>query len=146
MRTEKNRVMVVTKSIKLKTCGETDIINITPEAESALQKSKIENGTMTVFVPGATAGITTVEYEPGLISDLKALFERLASRQGEYAHNERWGDGNGFSHVRASLLGPSLMVPFSGGKLTLGTWQQIILIDFDNRPRSREIVLQIIGE
>ena len=138
--------MVVTKSIKVKSRGETDIINITPEVESALQKSKVKNGTVTVFVPGATAGITTVEYEPGLVSDLKAAFEKLAPRDGQYAHNERWGDGNGFSHVRASLLGPSFAVPFSGGKLTLGTWQQIILIDFDNRPRSREIVLQIIGE
>jgi len=138
--------MVITKNIKLKSRGETDIINITAEVEKALGKSKLKKGIATMFVSGATAGLTTVEYEPGLVSDLKAAFEKLAPRRGEYAHNARWGDGNGFSHVRASLLGPSLAVPFSGGALMLGTWQQIILIDFDNRPRSREIVVQIIGE
>jgi len=138
--------MVTTKHIKLESRGETDIINITNEVESAVRKSKVKNGTVTVFVPGATGGITTVEYEPGLVSDLKDAFERIASRRARYAHNEKWGDGNGFSHIRASLLGPSLTVPCSGGKLTLGTWQQIIFIDFDNRPRTREIVLQIIGE
>jgi len=138
--------MVVTKNITLKSQGETDIINITAEVEGALRGSKIKNGTVTVFVSGATGGITTVEYESGLVSDLKKAFERLAPRRGEYAHNERWHDGNGFSHVRASLLGPSLTVPFSGGNLALGTWQQIIFMDFDNRPRSRKIVVQIIGE
>ena len=138
--------MVITKNIKLKSRGETDIINITGEVESALGKSKLKNGIVTVFVTGATAALTTVEYESGLVSDLKVAFERLAPRRGEYAHNARWGDGNGFSHIRASLLGPSLTVPFLGGKLTLGTWQQIVFIDFDNRPRSRELVLQIIGE
>ena len=138
--------MVVTKTIKLKSRGETDVINITESVASAVRGSKVKEGIVTVFVSGATAGLTTVEYEPGLVSDLKEAFERLAPRQGEYAHNVKWGDGNGFSHVRASLLGPSLTVPFSGASLTLGTWQQIILIDFDNRARSREIVLKIIGE
>ena len=138
--------MIVTKNLKLKSHGETDIINITSEAQDAVKKSKLKNGTMTIFVPGATGGITTVEYESGLVSDLKTVFEKLAPRNGSYEHNATWGDGNGFSHVRASLLGPSLTVPFSGGKLILGTWQQIIFIDFDNRPRSREIVLQIMGE
>ena len=138
--------MVITKSIKIKSRGETDIINITGEVKSVVSKSKIKNGVVTVFVAGATAGLTTVEYEPGLISDLKDAFEKIAPRGGSYAHNERWGDGNGFSHVRASLLGPSLAVPFTGSRLTLGTWQQIILVDFDNRPRSRELVLQIQGE
>ena len=138
--------MVVTKSINLKSKGETDIIDITPEVKKAVKNSKLKDGTVTVFVPGATGGITTIEHESGLVSDLKNLFERLAPRAAEYAHNLRWNDGNGFSHVRASLLGPSLTVPFSRGKLTLGTWQQIIFVDFDNRPRSREIVLQIIGE
>ena len=142
----KDEIMVVTKSIKIKSRGETDIINITGEVENAVQKSKIKSGIATVFVFGATAGLTTVEYESGLVSDLKEAFEKWAPRQGEYAHNLKWADGNGFSHVRASLLGPSLTVPFQGGRLTLGTWQQIILIDFDNRPRSREIVLKIIGE
>jgi len=138
--------MVVTKHIKLKSQGETDILNITSEVQNALKKSKIKNGTVTVFVSGATGGLTTVEYEPGLVNDLKDLFERLAPRDDHYSHNAHWGDGNGFSHVRASLLGPSLTVPFSGGVLTLGTWQQIIFIDFDNRSRSRELVVQIMGE
>ena len=138
--------MVVTKNIKVRSHGETDIINITGEVGSAVSKSKIKNGAVTIFVSGATGGLTTVEYESGLVTDLKEAFEKIAPRRGKYAHNERWGDGNGFSHVRASLLGPSLTVPFTGGSLTLGTWQQIIFIDFDNRPRTRELVLQIIGE
>jgi len=138
--------MVVTKSIKLKSHGETDIINVTGEISMTIAKSKVKDGTVTVFVPGATGGLTTVEYEPGLVSDLKDLFEKLAPRGANYAHNATWGDGNGFSHVRASLLGASLTIPFSGKKMTLGTWQQIIFIDFDNRPRTRELVLQIIGE
>ncbi|MCQ9206702.1 MAG: secondary thiamine-phosphate synthase enzyme YjbQ [Omnitrophica bacterium] len=138
--------MVVAKNITLKSKGETDIIDITSEVGSAVRNSGIKNGIVTVFVQGATGGITTVEYEPGLVSDLKGAFEKLAARQGKYAHNEKWGDGNGFSHVRASLLGPSLTVPIKGGALMLGTWQQIIFIDFDNRPRSRELAVQIIGE
>lgn len=138
--------MVVTKNIKLKSKGETDIINITSEVGDAVKKTELKSGMVTVFVAGATGGLTTVEYEPGLVKDLKDAFERMAPRRGEYAHNLRWGDGNGFSHVRASMLGPSLTVPFSGGKLILGTWQQIVFIDFDNRPRTRELVLQIIGE
>ena len=138
--------MVITKTIKMNTKGETDIIDITSSVGSLLKKSGAKEGTATIFVVGATGGITTVEYEPGLVSDLKDAFEKLAPRKGSYAHNEKWGDGNGFSHVRASLLGPSLTVPFSKGELTLGRWQQIIFIDFDNRPRSREIVVKIIGE
>ena len=138
--------MVITKTIKMNTKGETDIIDITSSVGSLLKKSGAKEGTATIFVVGATGGITTVEYEPGLVSDLKDVFEKLAPRKGSYAHNEKWGDGNGFSHVRASLLGPSLTVPFSKGELTLGRWQQIIFIDFDNRPRSREIVVKIIGE
>ena len=138
--------MIKTKTFKLKTKGETDIIDITGKAEKALEESGLKDGLFTVFIPGATGGITTVEYEPGLVSDLKGGFERLAPRKGQYAHNTKWGDGNGFSHVRASMLGPSLSVPFSGAKLTLGTWQQIVFIDFDNRPRTREIIFQMIGE
>ena len=138
--------MVVTKRIKLKTSGETDIIDITANVQDTLTKSKVKNGIVTVFVSGATGGLTTVEYESGLVSDLKEAFERIAPRQGRYAHNARWGDGNGFSHVRASFLGPSLTVPFSDSQLILGTWQQIIFVDFDNKPRSRELILQIIGE
>jgi secondary thiamine-phosphate synthase enzyme len=138
--------MVVTKTVKIKSHGETDIINITDDIEEAVRASKVTSGIATVFVPGATGGLTSVEYEPGLVSDLRDAFERVAPRDENYAHNERWGDGNGFSHVRASLLGPSLTVPFTEGRLTLGTWQQVIFIDFDNRPRTRELVVQIMGE
>ena len=106
----------------------------------------MKSGILTVFVPGATAGVTTIEYEPGLVHDLKEAFEKIAPRRGEYMHNARWGDGNGFSHVRASFLGPALTVPFGDKGLTLGTWQQIVLVDFDNRPRTREVIFQFIGE
>ena len=137
---------VVTKKIKLSSKGETDIIDITARVTDCLGGSKLKDGIAVVFVTGATGGITTVEYEPGLVQDLKDAFERIAPREAEYEHNLRWQDGNGFSHVRASFLGPSLSVPFSKQKLQLGTWQQIIFIDFDNRPRSREIIVQLIGE
>ncbi|OGW75996.1 MAG: secondary thiamine-phosphate synthase enzyme [Omnitrophica bacterium RBG_13_46_9] len=140
------KLMISTKYIKLKSRGETDIINITLEVEAILQKAKPRSGIVVLFVPGATGALTTIEYESGLVSDLKEAFEKLAPRDGEYAHNLRWSDGNGFAHVRASLLGPSVTVPFLDGKLTLGTWQQIIFIDFDNRPRTRELIVQIIGE
>ncbi len=138
--------MVIAKSIKLNTHGETDIIDITRKVERLLSDTKLKNGVVTIFVPGSTGGLTTIEYEPGVVDDLKSAFERVAPRDGHYAHNARWGDGNGFSHVRASMLGPSINVPFSNGKLTLGTWQQIIFTDFDNRSRSRELILQFIGE
>lgn len=138
--------MVDTKEIKLNTQGDTDIIDITGRVESAVRDSGVSNGIVTVFVPGATGGITTVEYEPGLVKDLKRLFEEVASKKKDYAHNLRWGDGNGYSHVRASLLGPSLTIPFRDKELIRGTWQQVIFIDFDNRPRTRKIVVQIIGE
>ena len=137
---------VVTKKIKLNSKGETDIINITDKVADSLASSKLKDGVAVVFVTGATGGITTVEYEPGLVQDLNDAFEIIAPREGEYQHNLRWQDGNGFSHVRASFLGPSLSVPFSKKKLQLGTWQQIIFIDFDNRPRTREIIVQLIGE
>jgi len=138
--------MVITRTIELSTKGETDIVDITQHVKKALSDSKLNNGTVTIFVPGATGGLTTVEYEPGLVEDLKNAFERIAPRKANYAHNLKWGDGNGFSHVRASMLGPSMSVPFNDGELTLGTWQQIIFVDFDNRPRSRELVLQFVGE
>jgi secondary thiamine-phosphate synthase enzyme len=101
---------------------------------------------VTIFVPGSTGGITTIEYEPGLVQDLKTFFEKMAPKSGAYQHNIKWQDGNGYSHVRASLLGPGITVPFINGKMLLGKWQQIIFIDFDNRPREREIIIQIIGE
>ncbi|MFC1631776.1 secondary thiamine-phosphate synthase enzyme YjbQ [Candidatus Omnitrophota bacterium] len=138
--------MVVTKSIKLKSKGETDIIDITDQVAECLSAAKLKTGIVTVFVPGATGGLTTVEYESGLVEDLQEAFERMAPRNGEYHHNLRWHDGNGFSHVRAAMLSPSLTVPFTHKRMQLGTWQQIVFIDFDNRSRSRELIVQIIGE
>ncbi|MBI2931072.1 MAG: YjbQ family protein [Planctomycetes bacterium] len=137
---------VATDTIKLSTRGHTDIHDITAAVQSALERSRLKNGIVTVFTVGSTAGITTVEYEPGLVSDLQRMFEEIAPSNRPYKHHERWGDDNGHSHVRASLLGPSITVPFTNGRLTLGTWQQIVLIDFDTRAREREIVLQMIGD
>jgi len=138
--------MVVTKKIGLQTKGNCDIIDITPEVQEQLAETDIKNGIVTLFVPGSTAGISTIEFESGLLSDFKAMWERNIPRDIPYKHDRAWGDGNGHSHVRASLLGASLTVPFSDKKLALGTWQQIVLVDFDNRPRSRQIVVQIMGE
>lgn len=137
---------VVTEYIERSTKGICDIHDITDDVRSHLHASGLTAGTVTVFVSGSTAGITTVEFEPGLKKDLPELFEKLAPQGKTYHHDATWGDGNGFSHVRASLLGPSLTVPFADGHLMLGTWQQIVLIDFDNRPRSRKVVVQIMGE
>lgn len=138
--------MVVTRRIGLKTKGNCQILDITGQVAKEVADSGLKDGTVTVFVSGSTGGVTTVEYESGLLSDLQALFDRLVPSNIYYQHNLRWGDGNGHAHVRASLLGPSLTVPFVDKRLTLGTWQQIVFIDFDNRPRSRELVLQLIGE
>jgi secondary thiamine-phosphate synthase enzyme len=138
--------MIDTEKISVGTHGRTDIVDITGQIADKVAVSGITNGTATVFVSGSTAGITTIEYESGLVADFKGLWNRIAPDNLRYEHNERWGDGNGYAHVRASLLGCSLTVPFSEGKLLLGTWQQIILVDFDNRARQREIVVQIIGE
>jgi secondary thiamine-phosphate synthase enzyme len=138
--------MVVSKKISLSTKGECDIVDITPQVAEQLSKSGIDNGTVTVFVAGSTAGVTTIEFEPGLVSDLQELWQRIAPEGIPYSHDRRWGDGNGYAHVRASLLGASLVVPFSNKRLSLGTWQQIVLVDFDNRPRSREVILQITGD
>ena len=138
--------MVVTRRIGLKTKGNCHIIDVTRQVAQEVADSGLKDGTVTVFVTGSTGGVTTVEYESGLISDLRDLFDRLAPSNISYQHNLRWGDGNGHAHVRASLVGPSLTVPFVDQKLTLGTWQQIVFIDFDNRPRSRELVLQLMGE
>jgi len=138
--------MVVRKEISLKTKGFTDIIDITEKVQRSLREAGLKEGILTVFVPGSTGGLTTLEYESGLISDLKRALEVIAPQGGDYEHNRRWQDGNGFSHIRSALIGPSLTVPFSKGELTLGTWQQIIFIDFDNRPRSRTLIVQIIGE
>ncbi len=138
--------MVVTRIISLQTKGNGDIIDITPEVERELGAAGVTDGTATIFVTGSTAGVTTIEFESGLVADFKAMWERIAPRSIPYDHDRRWQDGNGYAHVRASLLGASLVIPVHAKKLTLGTWQQIILVDFDNRPCSREVILQIMGE
>jgi secondary thiamine-phosphate synthase enzyme len=135
-----------TKRIQISTGGHGEAINVTSEIVKEVNNSGINSGIATVFIPGSTAGITTIEYEPGLISDLQDMWERIIPANIDYEHNKAWGDGNGHSHVRASLLGPSITIPFINKRLTLGTWQQIIIVDFDVRPRSREIILQIMGE
>lgn len=137
---------VVAKEIYLKTKGNNEIYDITSRVQELMEDLVPKDGIVTVFVPGSTAGITTIEYEPGAVSDLKAAFERLMPRDMDYEHNKRWGDGNGFSHVRAAFCKASLTIPFTDRKLILGTWQQVILVDFDNRSRDRRIILQIIGE
>ena len=137
---------VETKSFTISTQGNCDILDITPHVSRELSKAGISSGTATVFVAGSTCAVTTIEYESGVLSDLKDAFERMAPEAMHYAHNARWGDGNGHSHVRASVLGPSLTVPFSDGSPLLGTWQQIVLVDFDNRSRTRRVIVQIIGE
>ena len=137
---------VISSSIQLSTRGNTDIHDITDQVASQVAQSGLKNGLVTIFCPSSTSGVTTIEYEPGAVNDLKRLFDEIVPPNREYAHNARWGDGNGHSHVRASLLGPSLSIPFVNGQLTLGTWQQIIFVDFDNKHRGRELILQVIGE
>jgi len=139
--------MVKTEKIKVETKGNCDIVDITEQVSKAAAQSGINNGTVTLFNVGSTAGITTTEYEPGLVNyDIAAAFEKIAPANGRYEHEETWHDDNGHSHVRASLLGPSLSVPVVDGRLTLGTWQQIILVDFDTRSRTRTVICQITGE
>ncbi len=139
--------MVKTEQIKVKTKGNCDVVNITEQVSKAVTQSKITSGTVTIFNIGSTAGITTTEYEPGLVNyDIAAVFEKIAPQNARYEHEETWHDDNGHSHVRAALLGPSLSVPIIDGRLTLGTWQQIILVDFDTRARTRTVICQIIGE
>jgi len=139
--------MVKTKQLTVKTKGNCDIINLTEQVQDFVLKSGIIEGTVTVFNVGSTGAITTTEYEPGLVNyDIKALFDKIAPANDSYEHEKTWHDDNGHSHVRASLLGPSLSVPVVDGKLTLGTWQQIILVDFDTRPRNRTVICQINGE
>lgn len=137
---------VKTKNIELKTRGNADILDITREVTKIVGETGMHDGTVTLFTPSATSAITTIEYESGCLADLRRLFDEIVDPARHYDHNARWGDGNGHSHVRAALLGPSLTVPFVDGRLTLGTWQQIIFVDFDNRDRQRRIVAQIIGD
>jgi len=137
---------VKTTSISLRTQGNSDIHDITDQISSAVAKSGLIAGTATIFCPSSTSALTTIEYESGALSDIRRLFNEIIPADREYAHNERWHDGNGHSHVRAALLGPSITIPFVDSQLTLGTWQQVIYVDFDNRPRQRELVVQLIGE
>ncbi len=137
---------VLTENISVKTKGEVDIIDLTDKIEGAVENSGLSKGIVTIFVPGSTGALTTIEYEPGLLQDFPAALERIAGRDISYEHETRWHDGNGHSHVRASLLGPSLTVPFNDSKLILGTWQQIVFVELDVRSRARNLVVQIIGE
>jgi secondary thiamine-phosphate synthase enzyme len=138
--------MIVTDQVTVKTRGHDDLVDVTAQVQDVLARHGLQEGSALVFVSGSTAGLTTIEYEPGLVEDLPAAFERIAPRGIRYRHHEAWGDDNGHSHVRASLLGPSLTVPFREGRLLLGTWQQIVLVDFDTRPRQRDLVVQLSGE
>lgn len=132
--------------ISVKTTGRTDIIDITGQIVEELVNSSVMNGFINIFVPGSTASVTTIEFESGVVNDLRNAIERMAPEDLYYEHNERWGDGNGYSHVRAAILGPSLQIPVIEGGMALGAWQQIVLLDFDNKPRERHIILQIFGE
>ena len=137
---------VITKSIKIQSKGENDIIDITDKVSAKIQESSITSGTVTVFVTGSTGALTTIEYEPGLLKDFPDMLSRIAPDDLNYGHEQMWHDGNGHSHVKASLVGPSITIPFNDGIMLLGTWQQIVFIELDTRRRDREIVLQIIGD
>jgi len=139
-------MVIKTKTLKVKSKGENDIIDITQQTENAVEESYIKDGVVTLFVSGSTGALTTIEYEPGLLVDFPKMLDRIAPKNIEYGHEKMWHDGNGHSHVRASLLGPSLTVPFKDRKLLLGTWQQIVFLELDTRSRNRNLVLQIIGE
>jgi secondary thiamine-phosphate synthase enzyme len=137
---------VITKIIQLKLSKEDDIIDVTKQTSDAVRESELNNGIVNVFVAGSTAAVTTIEYEPGLRYDFRKMLSRIAPKDIQYRHDETWHDGNGHSHVRASLVGPSLTVPFSNGALLLGTWQQIVMLEMDTRPRERVLTIQILGE
>jgi secondary thiamine-phosphate synthase enzyme len=137
---------VQNQQIFVQSTGRTDIIDLTEQVSGVLRDSFVQNGAVTLFIPGSTAALTTIEFESGVVNDLKKAIDRIVPENMYYEHNERWRDGNGYSHVRAALIGPSLYIPVVEGKMTLGTCQQIVLLDFDNRPRERRIVIQISGE
>jgi len=139
-------VKIITKHAQVDTKGSGDLVNITSEIVALLRESKLKNGHLTVFNIGSTAAVATFEYEPGMIRDVQELYEKLIPRQKHYHHDDTWGDANGFSHLRAMIQGPSLVIPFKDGALLLGTWQQVVLAEFDNRPRKRDVVVQILGE
>ena len=138
--------MIITHELQLQTHGHCDIQDITTQVADVVKESSLQAGIVTVFCPGSTGGLTTIEYESGVVADLQRVFDQIAPPGQDYQHHLRWGDDNGHSHVRAALVGPSLTVPFTGGHLTLGTWQQIVFIDFDTRSRSRRISVQVMGE
>jgi secondary thiamine-phosphate synthase enzyme len=138
--------MVVTAELALKTQGDTDMHDVTEAVAEQVRASGVRDGCVTVFCPSSTSALTTIEFEDGALADLRRALDELAPPGRDYQHNRRWGDGNGHAHLRAALLGPSLTVPFTAGKLRLGTWQQLLFIDFDNRPRDRRLILQIIGD
>jgi secondary thiamine-phosphate synthase enzyme len=137
---------VQSESLKLRTRHEGEIVDITDKVQTIVGKGKIQSGVSFLFVPGATAALTTIEYEPGLVADFPNMLERVAPKNAEYEHEQRWRDGNGHSHVRASLIGPDLFVPFTNRKLSLGTWQQIVFVELDTRPRDRTVLVQLVGE
>ena len=138
-------MQIYSATIQVKTTGNSDIINISPQVEKIVSRHPILNGLILLFIAGSTAALTTIEFERGVVEDLRQAIERIAPHNMSYEHDARWGDGNGYAHVRAALLGPSLAVPLKDGNMVLGTWQQIVLCDFDNRPRTREIVVQLQG-
>jgi len=139
------KATVVTHELQVDTTARTDVVDLTQQVARAVSASGVAEGAVTLFVPGSTAALTTIEFESGVIGDLKEAIERMAPEDAHYRHNERWGDGNGYAHVRAALLGPSLHIPIVDRQMTLGTWQQVVLLDFDNRPRQRKVVVQIVG-
>lgn len=139
-------MVVKTKTIQIKSNGENDMIDITPHTAAAIKEAEIRNGIITIFVSGSTAAVTTIEYEPGLRYDFPQMLSRIAPHTETYEHDNAWHDGNGHSHVRASLIGPSLTVPFNNSDLILGIWQQIVILEMDTRPRQRNVILQMIGE
>jgi secondary thiamine-phosphate synthase enzyme len=139
-------MVVLTKTVQIKSKGENDMIDITQETAALIGEGNLKNGIITVFVAGSTAAVTTIEYEPGLKSDFRNMLSRIAPHDIDYEHDNTWHDGNGHSHVRASLVGPSLTIPFRNRSLMLGTWQQIVLVEMDTHPRQRSVIIQILGE
>jgi secondary thiamine-phosphate synthase enzyme len=137
---------IISDSVTISAEGFNDMKDLTPMVSQKLAASRLKDGLVNIFIPGSTAGLTTIEFEPGLVEDFSRLMEKIAPDNIPYNHDKRWGDGNGFSHIRASLIGPSLTVPFSGGRLNLGQWQQVVFVDFDNGPRTRTILFQFLGE
>jgi secondary thiamine-phosphate synthase enzyme len=137
---------IISDTIQFATQGFNDVKDLTGPVSQRLAASRLQSGTVTVFVPGSTGGLTTIEYEPGVLEDFSEFLERIIPSDKPYKHDRKWGDGNGFSHVRAATIGPSLTIPFNDGRLSLGTWQQLVFIDFDNRARRRTVLLQFMGE